>query len=456
MINVLGMSTGFAGNVGITRQATINSNVTADGYVKDSKNKEMNDANTLTATESMIPFGSTRDDPMRTAMSFIQTSKHMVRTEDSDPLLVTSGADEVMPYLTTDRFAFKAKNDGIVLECTSDHILVEYIDGKKDYINLKETIEKNSDGGYYVPLKLDAADGIKEKVKFKKEQILAFDKYSFSNKLGESNNIAYNIGKLAKIAVLNTDEGFEDAGIISSSMAKKLATRVDIKFETVINKDSRVFSIAKVGDHIEASDDLVVWEDAFDDEDAEAVMAAITGDEFTDIGKKKLKSEVTGIIKGIKIFRTVELDELSPSLKKIVSEYEKPLKDEEELLKKNGLPTSKVPAHYKLNPTGKMKRAQEAILIEFYVEYLDTVGVGDKIVYNSANKAVEKGIFPEGLEPYTEFRPNEKIDAFVADSSISKRLVTSTFMYGAIQKAMVELDRSVKDIMGIPYDDSTI
>ena len=102
-----------------------------------------------------------------------------------------------------------------------------------------------------------------------------------------------------------------------------------------------------------------------------------------------------------------------------------------------------------------MKRAQEAILIEFYVEYLDTVGVGDKIVYNSANKAVEKGIFPEGLEPYTEFRPNEKIDAFVADSSISKRLVTSTFMYGAIQKAMVELDRSVKDIMGIPYDDST-
>ena len=456
MINVLGMSTGFAGNVGITRQATINSSVTSDGYVKSSKNKEMNDANTLTATESMIPFGSTRDDPMRTAMSFIQTSKHMVRTEDSDPLLVTSGADEVMPYLTTDRFAFKAKNDGIVLECTSDHILVEYIDGKKDYINLKETIEKNSDGGYYVPLKLDIADGIKEKVKFKKEQILAFDKYSFSNKLGESNNIAYNIGKLAKIAVLNTDEGFEDAGIISSSMAKKLATRVDIKFETVINKDSRVFSIAKVGDHIEASDDLVVWEDAFDDEDAEAVMAAITGDEFTDIGKKKLKSEVTGIVKGIKIFRTVELDELSPSLKKIVSEYEKPLKDEEELLKKNGLSTSKVPAHYKLNPTGKMKRAQEAILIEFYVEYLDTVGVGDKIVYNSANKAVEKGIFPEGLEPYTEFRPNEKIDAFVADSSISKRLVTSTFMYGAIQKAMVELDRSVKDIMGIPYDDSTI
>ena len=456
MINVLGMSTGFAGNVGITRQATINADVTADGYVKDTKSEEMNDANTLTATEAMIPFGSTRDDPMRTAMSFIQTSKHMVRTEDSDPLLVTSGADEVMPYLTTDRFAYKAKEDGIILEATDDYLLVEYTDKTKDFINLKETIEKNSDGGYYVPLKLDNANNFKKNMKFKKNQILAYDKYSFSNKLGESNNIAYNIGKLAKVAILNTDEGFEDAGIISDSMAKKLATRVDIKFDAVINKDCRIYSIAKVGDHVEASDDLIIWEDAFDDEDAEAVMASITGDDFTDIGKKKLKSEVTGTITAIKIFRTVELDQLSPSLKKIVSAYEKPLNDQEKLLKDNGLSTSIIPAHYKLNPTGKMKRAQEAILIEFYVEYLDTVGVGDKVVYNSANKAVEKGIFPKGLEPYTAFRPNEKIDCFIADTSVSKRIVTSTYVYGSLQKLMIELDRSVKDIMNIPYDDSTV
>lgn len=458
MINVLGMSTGFAGNVGITRQATINANVTSDGYVKSSKNKNMDDASSLTATEALIPFGSTRDDPMRTAMSFIQTSKHMVRTEDSDPLLVTSGADEVIPYLTTDRFAFKAKEDGIVLECTDDHILVEYTESKKkDYINLKETIEKNSDGGYFVPLKLDAADGIKDKIKFKKNQILAYDKYSFSNKLGESNNIAYNIGKLAKIAILNTDEGFEDAGIISDSMAKKLATRVNIKFQCVVNKDSRVFKIAKVGDHIEASDDLIIWENAFDDEDSEAIMTSLTnGSEFSDIGKRKLECEVTGTLKAIKMFRTVEIEELSPSLRKIVTEYEKPLIEEANFLESNGLSKAKVDAHYKVNPTGKMKRAQEAVLIEFYVEYLDTVGVGDKIVYNSANKAVEKGIFPKGKEPYTDFRPNEKIDAFVADTSISKRIVTSTYVYGSLQKLMIELDRSVKDIMGIPYDDSTV
>ena len=459
MINVLGMSTGFAGNVGITRQTTINPEVTPDGYIKDVKDKEMNDSSSLTATENLIPFGSTRDDPMRTAMSFIQTSKHMVRTEDSDPLLVTSGADEVMPYITTNRFAYKAKWDGVVLEVADSYMLVQKTGDKsvKDYISLEENVEKNSDGGYYVPLKLDAAEGMKKGVKFVKDQILAYDRHSFSNKLGESNEIAYNIGKLAKVAILNTDEGFEDSGIISSRMAKKLATRVDLKYDCIIDKDSRIYQIAKVGDHIEASDDLIIWENAFDDESAAGMMDALAkASEFSDVGKRKLKSEVTGTITAIRIYRTVELDELSPSLKKIVSAYEKPLKEKAKFLEDNGIKGKRVQAHTKLAPTGKLKKSQDAVFIEFYVEYMDTVGVGDKVVYNSANKAVEKGIFPEGKEPYTEFRPNEPIDALLSDVSISKRLVSSSYVYGSLQKLMIELDRSIKDIMGIPYDDSEV
>ena len=58
--------------------------------------------------------------------------------------------------------------------------------------------------------------------------------------------------------------------------------------------------------------------------------------------------------------------------------------------------------------------------------------------------------------PYTDFRPNEPIEAFVSQTSIDKRMVTSTMVYGSLQKLMVELDRSVKDMAGIPYDDSKV
>ena len=459
MLNVLGMSTGFAANVGITRQATINSNIDADrGYVKSIKGNtdKMNTANTLTATEALTPFGSTHDDPMRTAMTFIQTSKHMVRTEESDPLLVTNGSDEAMPYLTSDKFAFKAKGNGKVLEINDNYILVEYEDGTKDFVNLAETIEKNSDGGYFVPLKLDSVEGLKVGDNISENQILAFDKYSFSNSLGESDNIAYNIGKIAKVAIINTDEGFEDSGIITEALAEKLATRINLKFEVTLDKNTNLFMSAKVGQHVEAQDDLLIWQAPFDDEDANSLLKTIAGDDVSELGKRRLKSEVTGTITAIKVFRTVEIEELSESLQKFVNDYEAPYVEMEKMFRKNNLDVSQIPAHYSLEPTGKLKKAQDAIVVEYYVEYLDTVGIGDKIVYFSANKAVEKNIIPKGKEPYTEFRPNEFIDAFVSETSIDKRMVTSTLLVGSLQKLMIELDRSVKDILGIPYDDSKV
>ena len=458
MINVLGMSTGFTANVGITRQTTINPNISQDGYVKsiDGDTTKMNTSTSLTVTEALTPFGTTHDDPMRTAMTFIQTAKHLVKTEDSDPLLVTNGSDEAIPYITSNRFAYKANKNGKILELTDDHILVEYEDGTKDFVNLKETIEKNSDGGYFVPLKLDKIDNLKVGSKIEANQIIAYDKYSFSNSLGESDNLAYNIGKLAKVAIINTDEGFEDSGIITEKMAQKLATRINLKFQSTLDKNTNLISIAKIGDKVEAGDSLLIWQSPFDEKEANSLMKILSGDDVSELGKRKLKSEVTGVVKAIKIFRTVELEDLSESLRKVVSEYEKPLENLKKKLQDNGLDISQVPAHYALEPTGKLKKAQDAVVFEFYVEYKDTVGVGDKIVYFSANKAVEKSIIPLGKEPYTDFRPNESVDAFVSETSIDKRIVTSSLIIGSLQKLMIELDRSVKDIMGIPYDDSTV
>ena len=120
-----------------------------------------------------------------------------------------------------------------------------------------------------------------------------------------------------------------------------------------------------------------------------------------------------------------------------------------------GIPTSELPATYKLDQTGKLKNV-DGVLIEFFIQYKDIIASGDKITYYSANKATIKNVIPMEDAPYTDFRPNEPIEAFVSQTSIDKRMVTSTMIYGSLQKLMVELDRSVKDMAGIPYDDSKV
>ena len=91
-----------------------------------------------------------------------------------------------------------------------------------------------------------------------------------------------------------------------------------------------------------------------------------------------------------------------------------------------------------------------------YIKYNDNVSVGDKIVFYSANKGTIKYIIPKADEPYTSFRPNEKIDSFMSLSSISGRMTCSIPIFAATSKLMVELDRSIKDLAGIPYDESKL
>ena len=461
MLNVLGMSTGFSANVGITRQATMDMNVEGvRGYIKpiNSDTDKLNAAKTLCATEALTPFGTTRDDAARTYMTFVQTAKHMVRTKESDPLLITNGADEALMYVTTDKFAFKAKMDGVVKEITPNYIILEYNDKTKEFINLNETVEKNSDGGYYVPLKLEKVAGLKVGDKVNKNQVVAYDPSSFSNSVGESDNMSYNIGKLVKVAIINTDEGFEDSGMCSERLSEATATRVIEKQEHVIDKDANVFYMAKVGDTVEVEDNLIVWQDPHEEEEANTLLRIMGNDKeaVSELGRKTIKSELSGSIADIKIYRTVEIEDLSPSLQKIVNDYEQPIKDLKAKLDSEGISSKDLPATYKLEPTGKLKKAQEAIYIEFYLEYKDTTAVGDKIVYFSANKATIKNILPKEAYPYTDFRPNEPIDAFVSEVSISKRIVTSSIIDGSINKLLVELDRTIKDKLGIKYDDSKV
>ena len=459
MLNVLATSTNFSANVGINRVASIDMNIEGErGYVKtiNGDTSQFSTAKTLSATEAMTPFGTTRDDATRTNMTYVQTAKHMMRTEYSDPLLVTNGFDQVVPYMTTDKFAYKAKKSGKVAVVDNEKVIIDYDDGTHDYINLKETVEKNSDGGFYVPLKLDLMKGIRVGSRVKENDIIAYDTKSFSTSSGESNKLTYDIGKLAKVAIINTDGGYEDAGICGETLSKKLAARVIKKVDMIISKDATIYKIANINDEVKVNDPLIIWSDPHDEEDADTLARTLgtSTDSISEFGRRSLKSSTTGRVADIRLYRTVDISDMSPTLQTIFRNYEKPITALKKQLQADGIDTNELPADYKLEPTGKLKKAREGFLVEFFIEFLDTVGVGDKIVYFSANKAVIDNIIPESKAPYTDFRPKEPVDAFVSVTSIDKRMVSSTLVYGSLQKLLIELDRSVKDILNIPYDET--
>ena len=379
MVNVLGMSTGFAGNVGINRQATIDCNISNKrGYIHslDENPTELSATKTFCMTEALTPYGCTRDDPFRTAMTFIQTSKHLMRSNNSDPSLISSGADEALPYLVSNTFVHKAKAKGEVIEKDEYHMIISYEDGTADYVDLSENVEKNSSSGFFVTLKLDS--DLKVGSKVKEGQIVAYDKSSFSDEVGAENNIAYNIGKLKKCAILNTDEGLEDSAIISQELARDLTHSVVLKVDKIFSKDTNIFNLVQVGQEIEEGDNLLIIQSSYDEDDTNILLKKLAAEEedITDLGRIPIKSKVTGIVQDIIMYRTVELDEMSESLRKAFVAYEKKIAERRKVMKKYGVDDSSLPANYKLPATGKLKSAENGVLIEFYLRYEDTMSVG--------------------------------------------------------------------------------
>ena len=380
MINVLSMSTGFAGNVGIPRQATIDANIDGyRGYINNNADdfNEINVTKTLCMTEALTPYGITRDDPFRSAMNFVQTSKHGMRCRKSDPLLITTGADEALPYLISNTFAFKAKEDGKIIEKDDTHMIIEYKDGTHDYVNLEEGVEKNSSSGFFVTLKLDS--DLKVGSKVKKGEVVAYDKSSFSDEIGYNDNIAYNVGTLCKFAILNTDEGYEDSAIISKDLSASMTADIVIKKDIVLSKGTNVYNLVKKGQNIKEGDPLLIIQSDYDEDDTNMLLKNLVDDEneITNLGRRAIKSKVTGIVQDIVITRTVEIDELSETLQKVVKTYEKDIKQKKKIMKDYGITdTTNLPSTEKLPATGKLKNCEEGVLIEFYLKYEDKMSVG--------------------------------------------------------------------------------
>ena len=469
MLGVLGISTGFASTVGINRQLTMDASIKSKrGFIVPKKADDLNTVNSQTVMEGLSPMAINHDDPFRTAMAYIQTSQHQMTVRKSMPMLVTSGTDEALPYLTSNKFSYKFKGRfGTIVEVTDDHIIVRDDDLAKvpgvnpyDFIDLRETIRKNSDGGFYITTKLSTNENIVKKgAKIKHNDILAYDKANYSSAIGNNNfkynpnGLSYNLGTISKVAIMNTDLGFEDSCVVDTHVSKALTSDICIQKEINLDKNSNVYNLVKVGDSINANDPLLVFQEAFEDKEANDLLRAISlnQDEISDIGRKHIRSKVSGKIQDIKIYRTCEIDELSPTLKKIVQDYEAKINKIKNIMSKY-----KIDKQYTLEPTrklpqeGKLKDL-DGIRIEIFVKTDDIFACGDKLVFYQALKGVCSYIIPEGDEAVSDYRPNEYVSSFLTINGVMGRMVPSALNLGMIFKLIIELTRQCQEELGIKW-----
>lgn len=458
MTGILTLSTSPDGNVGVVRTLTLEPTINNARGLCDLKYENLNDlkdVNLFGAGELVTPMGR-YDDSIRESMALKQ-AKHLIPVNKMSPVLISNGAEQVVPYYIGNDFCITAKDDGKVVEVDEKLglIVVSYKDGTHQAIDTNPQVVKNGAGGFLISKQMICK--LKQGQTIKKNDVLAYDSKFFRQ---DNVGTRMNLGTFCKVACFSSHSTFEDAMPATSKMASDLATEVTMEKKVVIGKNSNVDYIVKVGDKVSVEDDLIRFEDSYDEGLFNTFLSSVgedTKEAIKNGGKHAPKSHYNGVIENIIIQTDTDIDDMSPSLGKIVKDYYNGINKKKKLLDKYdknntfkcGIlfneSTEKIDTS---ESNGKINGEEciDSVIIRFRIKYKDNVKVGDKACFFGPLKGTVSMVIPEGYEPYTKSRPNEEISSYVSPNSILARQVPSVLKTMLANKVLVELKRKLQEI----------
>lgn len=471
MVGIIGLSTDISGNCGKERHLVVEPNViNAYGMldIEGRENADKMDATKLMTTEEMIyPMGVAHDDPNRTAMTSKQ-SCHAIPVLDQSPCLITNGFDSTIQYRTSNDFSYVAKQDGEVVDINTDTniMIIKYKDGSIHGVDLDEKTVQNGGGGFYLQNKLDTS--FKKGDKFKKDAILAFDRHYYKDTGVLGNKLTY--GTLVKSACLSNMATYEDSTWHTYRSSRAMSADITMKeIEVVIGKNSNIDFIVKKGDKVRNGDDLLRFDTSYSDAEMNELMNNIRADlqeDIVNLGKSKFTSKHDGVVAEVKVFPAVDRSEMSPSLRKVVTDaqaHERARRkfmdkydDNKNSVYRKGIYFTNTIDTLETDQYGKIRGndVSDGVLVEIYVTYHDEISDGDKTVHMSANKGTNGYMVPRGFEPYTLSRPYEEIDIPLAPSAILQRGTPSIVTVFTGYRVLIELKRSIFEILtGVDWNE---
>ncbi|WP_233874992.1 hypothetical protein [Paraburkholderia adhaesiva] len=369
----------------------------------------------LFSTSALLAPAADRDDPKRVNFISIQSSHKIACRGYHQPALRT-GYEQVIAHRTGDMFAVTAKKPGRVISVGPDGMKVQYDDGDAQGIELGRRFGKAA--GLVVPHQIRTAMSAGQT--FRPGDVIAYNEGFFEPDILNPANVLMKTGVSIKTVFMENPMTLEDSSVISKETAALLMTKQTKVRTIVINFDQEVHKLRKVGDDVGSDDILCVIEDALTAGNRLFDEASL--DTLRVLSAQTPQAKAKGVIERVEVFYHGEVEDMSPTLAKIVAATDAQMIRRARASGKKAF-TGSVDEAFRVegNPL-----QLDTAAIQIYITSDVPAGVGDKGVFGNQLKTV----FGEVMERDMFTESGVKIGAVFGAKSVADRIVTSPELIG--------------------------
>lgn len=356
-----------------------------------------------------------RDDMKRANFASIQQA-HGIACDGYHQAQVRTGYEQVIPYRVGPTYCVMAKKNGQVTSLTATGIIVTYADG--EVLGVEIGRKYGNAAGLTVPHEIVTT--LKLGDSFNAGDPIAYNSGFFEPDFFNPKQIVWKCSTNSKTALLESTDTLEDSCAISVRLSNKLRTRITKLRTIVVNFDQQVHRVVKVGDKVEYDSILCMIEDAVTA--SSGVLDESTIDTLRVLTAQAPQAKILGTVERVEIFYHGEKEDMSPTLRALVTESDQKLTAR---LRSQGKKVfnGRVDENFRVENDALQL---DSAAINVYISTEVAAGVGDKGVFGNQLKTVFGRVFSENVRTESGI----PIDSIFGAISVDNRIVMSPYVIG--------------------------
>lgn len=320
----------------------------------------------LFSTSGLASVASDRDDGKRLNYLSIQHG-HGVPSKAYHAQSVRTGYEQVIPYRTSDLFAYTAKQDGKVESVTEHGIVVRYKDGSTKSIETGRRYGLAE--GAVIPHRV--VSNVKQGQVLKRGDLVSYHPDFFEQDPMNPGHVLWKSSITVRVALMENISTHEDASVLTRELADQLTTETTYVRSVIVNFDQSISRMNKPGATVDVEDVLCVVEDP-------SSHAGRYYDESSLDTLRVLQSHVPtaktrGTIERVEMFYRGDKSEMSESLRALANAQDRQLAVRLKALNRT-VHTAEVGTDFRME--GEALLPNTAVL-QFYITATLPSGVGD-------------------------------------------------------------------------------